>query len=308
MEKSMSTYQNYRIVKNNDFSDLKPLPADTGGTHSAHILGETDAPYGFYIYIPAGYEQSSIRYPLLVFLHGDGEQGNSSKDAWGRITKLTSRLAPRWYSIASVIRAKLINKFFFARNWPVIGSALDLVLVHGPPHLIRKGKWAPTYPMIEVSPQCHYEKWQADKIDEFIRYILKNYRVNRSRIYITGLSGGGDGIYRYLAEMGNRNLIAAAVAICGEGTAAQAKKARVPIWIFHTALDDLVPLQTAIEMKEGFTNVPEVKLTVYPNIAHGGWHNTYDLTGMGKGSKKYDPYDISIYDWLLTYTFSENGG
>ncbi|MFC1817349.1 dienelactone hydrolase family protein [Thermodesulfobacteriota bacterium] len=301
------TYQNSKIVKNNNFSDLKSLPADTGGTHSAHILGETDAPYGFYIYIPAGYEQSSVRYPLLVFHHGDGEQGNSTKDAWGRIARLTSQLVPRWYSRSPPTRGKLMKRIFSVRNWPIFRSPLDLVLEHGPPHLIHNSKWTPTYPMIVVSPQCHYEKWQADKIDEFIRYIVKNYRVNQSRIYMTGLSGGGDGVYRYLAEMGNRSLVAAAVAICGEGTAAQAKKARVPIWIFHTEFDDVVPLQTAIEMKEGFTNVPEVKLTVYPDMEHGGWGNTYDLTGMGKGSGKYDPYDISIYDWLLTYSLSENG-
>jgi predicted peptidase len=184
-------------------------------------------------------------------------------------------------------------------------TVLDLVLIHGPPYLIHEGRWNPTYPMIVVSPQCHDEYWQVKKVDEFIRYILRYYRVNQSRIYMTGLSGGGDGIYRYLAEMGDRSLVAAAVVICGEGNPDEAKKARVPVWIFHGAFDDVVPLQTAIEMKEAFTNVPEAKLTVYPDIDHGGWHNTYDLTGMGTESKEYAPFDISIYDWLLMYSLSE---
>jgi predicted peptidase len=256
---------NFRIIKNNDFSDLKSLPADTGGKHLAYTLGETDAPNGFFIYIPAGYEQSTASYPLLVFLHGDGEQGNSAEDA----------------------------------------KVLDLVLIHGPPYLIHEGRWNPTYPMLVVSPQCHDEYWHAKKVDDFIRYIIKNYRVNQNRIYMTGLSGGADGIYRYLAETGSRSLVAAAVAICGDGTAAQAKEARVPVWIFHGEFDDVVPVQTAIEMKEGFSNVPETRLTIYPGVDHGGWHNTYDLTGMGTESKKYDPYDISIYDWLLSFSLSE---
>ena len=178
-----------KIIRNNDISDLKSLPADNGGTHLAHILGETEAPYGFYIYLPGGYDQSTVEYPLLVFLHGDGEQGNSSEDP----------------------------------------EVIELVLIHGPPYLIHNGRWNPTYPMIVASPQCHYDKWQADGIEEFIRYIAKNYRVNQRRIYMTGLSGGGDGIYRYLAEMGDRSLVAAAVPICGEGTEDQAKKARVPV-------------------------------------------------------------------------------
>lgn len=261
----MSGSQRYRIVKKSDFSDLKALPADTGGEHSAHILGETDAPYGFYIYLPAGYEQSSVKYPVLVFLHGVGECGNSSEDA----------------------------------------GALDLVLIHGPPHLIHNGRWAPTYPMIVVSPQSDVEEWQPQKVDAFIRYIMKTYPANQSRIYLTGLSMGGDGVFKYLIEMGERSLVAAAVAICGEGNATEARKVKVPIWVFHTELDDDIPLQTVIDMVEGFSNAPEAKLTVYPNLGHGGWSETYDLSGMGTESKEYDPYDISIYDWLLTYSLSE---
>ena len=301
----MSDRQNHRIVKNNDLSDLKSLPADTGGKHSGHILGETDAPYGFYIYIPAGYEQISGNYPLLVFLHGVGERGNSSKDAGGRITRLISWLLPRWYSRAPATRGKLVKRVFSVRNWPIFRSALDLVLIHGPPHLIHNGRWTQTYPMIVVSPQCHDEYWQPKKIDEFIRYIMKNYLINQSRVYLTGLSMGGNGVYRYLSEMGSRSLVAAAVAICGEGNTAEARKAKVPIWVFLGEFDEDVPLQTAVEMMEDFSNVPEARLTVYPNLGHGGWSETYDLSGMGRESVKHDPYDVSIYDWLLTYSLSE---
>jgi predicted peptidase len=261
----MSDSQQYRIIKNSDFSDLKSLPADTGGKHLANSLGATAAPYGYYIYLPAGYEQSSGNYPLLVFLHGVGECGNSSED---------------------------------------VGN-LDLVLIHGPPHLIHNGRWTPPYPMIVVSPQCHDKDWQPEKVDEFIRYVANNYRMNQSRVYLTGLSMGGDGVYRYLSEMGSRSLVAAAVVICGEGNAAEARNAKVPIWVFHGEFDDVVPLQTAIEMVEGFSNALEARLTVYPNLGHGGWSETYDLSGMGKESEKYDPYDISIYDWLLTFSLSE---
>ena len=261
----MSADQNPRVVKSNDISDLESLPADTGGEHSAHLFGETDAPYGYYIYLPGGYEQGSGRYPVLVFLHGAGECGNSAEDV----------------------------------------EALQLVLIHGPPYMIHNGMWTPPCPMIVASPQTDDEYWQARKVDEFIRYVLTNYRANRSRVYMTGLSMGADGIFSYLAETGGRSLVAAAVAICGEGTAAQARKARVPIWLFHGEDDDVVPLQTAVEMKGGFSNVPEVRLTVYPNEAHGTWSETYDLSGMGKQSEKYDPYDISIYDWLLTYSLSK---
>jgi predicted peptidase len=261
----MSACQSYEVVKSSDFSDLESLPTDTGGKHSASSLGETDAPYGFYIYIPAGYEQGLENYPALIFLHGIGERGNSSED---------------------------------------IGK-LDLVLKYGPPQLIETGKWSPAYPMIVVSPQCHDEYWQPKKIDQLIRYITKNYRVDQSRIYLTGLSMGGAGVYWYLTDMSTRSLAAAAVAICGEGNAADAEKAKVPIWAFHGEVDDTIPLQRSIEMIEGLVNVPEAKLTVYPNVGHNAWDMTYDLSGMGQESEEYDPFDISIYDWLFTYSMVE---
>lgn len=260
----MSACQSYEVVKTSDFSDLESLPTDTGGKHSAYSLGGTDAPYGFYIYIPAGYEQGAQNYPVLIFLHGLGERGNSSEDA----------------------------------------GTLDLVKKYGPPQLIDNGKWNPAFPMIVVSPQCQDEYWQPKKIDQLIRYITKNYRADQSRIYLTGLSMGGAGVYWYLTDMGNRSLVAAAVAICGQGNAADADKAKVPIWAFHGEVDDTVPLQRSIEMIEGFSNVPEAKLTVYPNIGHNAWDQTYDLSGMGQESDSYDPYDISIYDWMLTYSLS----
>jgi predicted peptidase len=253
------------IVKKRDASDLVSLPADGGGKHLAFIQGETASPYGYYIYLPEGYEKSPVNYPTLVFLHGIGECGNSAKDA----------------------------------------ASLELVLVHGPPHMVDIGEWDPPCPMIVASPQTLVEEWQPEKVDEFIRYITDNYPVNEKRIYITGLSMGGDGVFSYISKMGEKSLVAAAVAICGEGDAEAAENAAVPIWIFHGELDEDVPLQTAKDMVEGFIRAPEVKLTVYPDIEHGAWSETYSSEGMGTESNKYDPFDISIYEWMLMYSLSE---
>ena len=44
---------------------------------TAHPLGETDAPAGYYEYLPPGYGDGTAR-PLLVFLHGFGGNGDGS--------------------------------------------------------------------------------------------------------------------------------------------------------------------------------------------------------------------------------------
>ncbi|UCC15990.1 MAG: dienelactone hydrolase family protein, partial [Dehalococcoidales bacterium] len=245
------------VIKDADTSDLQSLTPDTGGNHSAYVLGETESPYGYYIYIPGGYDQNNNDYPLLIFLHGDNERGNSAEDA----------------------------------------EKLEYVAYYGPPRLINAGNWNPSYPMIVASPQTHDEQWNSDKLDEFIEYMLDSYRVDKKRIYMTGYSSGGDGISMYLSTKDTESPVAAAVIIGGEGNMAIADKIKVPVWLFHGETDDLAPFEKAVEMANGMVNSLEVKFTVYPGEWHEVWEQTYDSSGIGTVSNNYDPFDISIYDW-----------
>src|SRR5882762_7830195 len=151
----------------------KPTP-DTGGTHKAMILGSDAAPYGYYVYTPSSYKNDGPTFPLLIFLHGVGETGNS-------------KTSP---------------------------ADLDRVLVNGPPNMIKSKTWAPTHPMIVVSPQCHEGWWDRDHVRQFIKFISTTYRVDQKRIYLTGLSMGGYGTFDQLNSYDD-NQIAAAVPIAG---------------------------------------------------------------------------------------------
>ncbi len=137
---------------------LDDLTADTGGVHTPFHLGATNSPYGYFVYLASAYKGAKHQYPLLVFLHGSGEKGNSESN-------------------------------------PVI---LEKVLRNGPPRLIEKMEWNPAHPMIVVSPQCHDGGWNAGKIHGFIQYISRIYRIDESRVYLTGLSMGGFGAFNYL--------------------------------------------------------------------------------------------------------------
>lgn len=248
-----------------DFVDLEDLPADTGGVHTAFHLGETQSPYGYYIYLPSAYKNSAHAYPLLVFLHGSGEKGNSETD-------------------------------------PAI---LDRVLKNGPPKLIEREEWSPAYPMIVVSPQCHDGGWNVGKIYDYIHYISRIYRVDESRIYLTGLSMGGFGTFNYLQTYGDTSGIAAAVPICGGGNPGKASQlTNTPLWIFHGDADNTVHVNKSIDMYEAIMNLePSVlpKLTIYNGVGHNSWTRTYNGSGLGTGDDKYDIYNILIYDWLFEY-------
>jgi predicted peptidase len=247
------------------FEDLRDIPEDTGGTHTAYVLDSTLSPYGYYSYVPGGYESSIQEYPLLVFLHGAGERGNSSTDP--------------------------VN--------------LDMVLANGPPRLIHDGTWEPYVPMLVVSPQCHDGSWNADKIHEFIGHIISQYRVRLSRIYITGLSMGGYGTFSYIGSYGDESYAAAAIPICGAGNTAQAANfINIPLWAFH-GLDDTTVLPAgSINMINAINSLdPAVpaKLTLYPGVGHNSWSATYNGSGMGTESSDSDRFNESIYKWMLYY-------
>src|SRR5512143_1717970 len=58
----------------------KPLPPPAV-RQTAHTFQSSGfaAPVGYYLYLPAGYDQdSTAKFPLLVFLHGVGERGNGT--------------------------------------------------------------------------------------------------------------------------------------------------------------------------------------------------------------------------------------
>lgn len=54
---------------------VEPSP----GVQTEKQLGSTSAPFGFYEYLPPGYNDGKPR-PLMVFFHGIGENGNGTSD------------------------------------------------------------------------------------------------------------------------------------------------------------------------------------------------------------------------------------
>ncbi len=195
----------------------------------------------YMLYLPEAYANDTVRWPLMLFLHGAGE----------------------------------------------CGTDIEKVKKHGPPKLIAEGR---EYPFIVVSPQAppqtpwRYE-WGSDDLFNLLQYIFKEYRVDRDRVYLTGLSMGGFGAWN-LAEA-HPEIFAAVIPICGGGDSSKVWKLRhMPVWCFHGAKDKTVPLSASQQMVDALkTYNPSVKFTVNPE----GEHNIYE--------EVYT--DDSVYDWML---------
>ncbi len=182
------------------------------------------------------------------------------------------------------------------KDWPLIlflhgagerGSDLNKVKVHGPPKIVEKQK---DFPFIVVSPQCPKDDWWTDKVEVLIHLlddIVDRYNVDSERIYLTGLSMGGYGSWALAAEYPER--FAALAPICGGGNRIMAFRLKnVPIWAFHGAKDNVVPLKQSEEMVEAIkARGGNAKLTVYPDAGHDSWTETYN--------------NKELYDWFLKH-------
>jgi predicted peptidase len=181
-------------------------------------------------------------------------------------------------------------------RWPLVlflhgagecGSNLDRVALHGPPKLAANGK---QFPFVMVSPLCPYREWwnteaQIATLGKLLDDIVSRYRIDRKRIYVTGLSMGGYGTWSLVQKYPKR--FAAIAPICGGGNPAEAAKiAHVPAWVFHGAKDELVLPKLSQDMVKALRKAGgKPKFTVYPDAGHDSWTAAYD--------------NPALYAWLL---------
>lgn len=168
------------------------------------------------------------------------------------------------------------------------GSNLANVKKHGPPKLIAAGK---TFPFIVVSPQSPGGGWNPEALDGLLDEIESKYRVDKDRVYLTGLSMGGGGTWMLAATHPDR--FAAIAPVCGairsEAAKVTASKIKdIPVWAFHGAKDPTVPIARTEEMvKELKEAGADPKFTVYPEAKHDSWTETYD--------------NPALYEWFLAH-------
>jgi predicted peptidase len=62
----------------------------------------------------------------------------------------------------------------------------------------------------------------------------------------------------------------------------------LPVWAFHGARDDIVPLLGSQQLVDALKRVGgNVRFTVYPNAMHDSWTETYN--------------NPELYEWFLSH-------
>jgi predicted peptidase len=174
-----------------------------------------------------------------------------------------------------------------------------------------------TFEAIVVMPQCVKNLWWVlPPMDELAMASLaeatREFHGDPQRTYLTGLSMGGYGAW-HLAQQ-HPGMFAALVVICGgirPPMAAQnaipalakvtppdsprsyldaAKRVgKIPVWIFHGAADNIVPVTESQRMSEAMKQIgAEVHYTEYPGVGHACWNKAYD--------------EPKLFPWLFSKT------
>ncbi|MDF2524531.1 MAG: phospholipase [Clostridiales bacterium] len=190
-----------------------------------------------------------------------------------------------------------------ADKWPMIlflhgsslrGQNLDLVKEYGPTWFAEQRN---DFPFVVLAPQCaENDNWdnKADVLVALIDDVLKKYRINEDKVYLTGTSMGGRGTWTVARE--HPEYFAAIAPLA----AARPKVPNtwnqlmlsMPIWAFHGEKDSVAPLkddEAIIDSLRSQGGIP--RFTILPNKGH-------EIAGVYKNQE--------LYDWFLMNTRTRN--
>jgi predicted peptidase len=241
---------------------------ETGFLDRSIVLQGTT--YKYQVFIPETWTPHQ-KWPIILFLHGSGERGNDGMQQTD-------------VGIGAEIRSD-------------------------------RGR----IPAIVVMPQCRKNFWWTQPpMDDLAIATLdaasKEFHGDAERTYLTGLSMGGYGAWHLAEKYPQR--FAALVVICGgirppaatlrahpdlakwfpvddpkSYSEAAAKVGKIPVWIFHGADDDTVPVTESRRMYTAMKEIgAEVHYTEFPGVKHVSWDKAYD--------------DEKLFPWLFSKTLT----
>ena len=226
------------------------VPTDEAGTFVERTVLVEGTPRLYRVFVPAR-RADKQGTPVILFLHGSGERGSDG-------------------------------------DKPTQAGLGPYVKAH-----------AADFPAIVVFPQVEENgEWMGSNVDMALaatEAASKEFGGDPKRTYLTGLSMGGYGTWEVALQAPGR--FAALVPVCGAILAPNDERAlfvtqvanaadpyaalatklqQVPTWIFHGALDNVVPTADDRKTFAAFKALgADVQYTEFPDADHNSWDATY---------------------------------
>jgi lysophospholipase L1-like esterase len=212
-------------------------------------------------WVPVSYANTTRTYPLIIALHGTGEVGTTQADLARLYTasprSVSGRIADGWNAVAMNPLTGVMDSF------------------------------------IVVSPQAPSWSYGYSELRHILPSILSKYRVDTSRIYLTGLSAGGGGVFTTFGSRDSNFIkkFAAMATANGAGTGGAngytyeqveaglrfGSNYGVRLWTIASELDQFVSSNIRYHDSANFFNpIPANKFTVIAGVGHSAWGRAYD--------------------------------
>ena len=171
------------------------------------------------------------------------------------------------------------------------GGELEHLKIHGPPKMIVEGK---QFPFLILAPQHPHPKkfWNTSAVMNLLDSVIVRNRVDKSRIYLTGLSRGGTASWELVTQYPDR--FAAMAVVCGRTPLPYASwiNKELAMWVFHGEEDPVIRVEESEMMVEKLERMGyDIKFTRYPGVGHDAWTRAYQ--------------NDSLYSWFVQYKLKD---
>lgn len=169
------------------------------------------------------------------------------------------------------------------------GKDLNLVKKWGLPKRLETDSH---FPFFVLSPQCpDTTSWhaQTESVMALIDKFISSHPVDTTRIYLTGFSMGGMGTLEIAMQYPERfHAIAPVAGLMPFDTDKLTTLKDMPIWVFHSEKDEIVPIQQSETIIKTFRDMGsyKAKFTRYTDANHT---QTADIAY----------YTEELYQWFL---------
>jgi poly(3-hydroxybutyrate) depolymerase len=200
------------------------------------------------LFTPNDYDPSK-KYPLILFLHGasargaDNERQLGGAGQWGTALWVQQETQQEHSAFVLAPQANRADS-----RW------------------VRQWRADPARDPADKEP--------LELVVELIDTLELEFSIDPDRLYITGLSMGGFGVWIAISRYPDK--FAAAVPVCGGGDPTAIGETTAKVWAFHGAADTLVPPRRSREMIEALRRAgADPRYSEYPGVGHNAWQRAY---------------------------------
>jgi predicted peptidase len=256
----------------------------------------------YFVYLPRGFDRNG-KWPVMLFLHGNGERGDGKGDL--DYVLVHGPLFEAWCQnrdLPFIIISPQLPMFGMGEVDYIKNRSRNQIpkrLANGTnprpdtaaTRLAEPMQGKPANQRLPDGPEGPKDGWNEieNEVMAMVDRTVADFKGDAKRVYLTGLSYGGFGAWHLAARHPEK--FAAFAPIVGYGHpdhAAPIAKAKLPLWVFAGGRDPVVPIRyfyPVLNKLEALGH-PEVRFTNEEDLGHFTWVRVYE--------------GQDLYSWMLS--------